>query len=368
MSAEVKRVGLVMIVKNEEDNIKRALDSVRPFINTWVIVDTGSTDRTMEIIREVYADIPGHLFERPWVNFGANRSELMALATEHMDWAIMMDADDTLEGVVPPKQLWDRTDIDGFMLTMKHGGILHRRAQIFRTAATWRYEGVLHEYAVCVKGMDKTVLAILPEETYMITRCEGIRSKDPLKYENDAALLAAEYARDPSNKRTLFYLAQSYRDAKQVENALTHYRTFLDINDAWVQERYIAIANIVNLIDDMDEQMRLAWRALELCPDRLDVSFFLLNQWRQQKRPLTAELWALATAVENRKINPNWLYINHDINHWAFDDILSVMAYEKKDYVRSVCAAARVAVGAPPHGRENAIHNLKLASDALNGL
>jgi glycosyltransferase involved in cell wall biosynthesis len=87
---------LNMIVKNEAHVIRRCLESVRPFIDTWVIVDTGSTDGTQDIIRDYFKDIPGELFERPWKNFGANRTEALALARQRGDYVFVIDADDEL--------------------------------------------------------------------------------------------------------------------------------------------------------------------------------------------------------------------------------------------------------------------------------
>ena len=55
------KICLNMIVKNEAHVIRRGLDTVKPFIHHWVIVDTGSTDGTQEIIREHLKDIPGEL-------------------------------------------------------------------------------------------------------------------------------------------------------------------------------------------------------------------------------------------------------------------------------------------------------------------
>ena len=75
--AKQPSICLVMIVKNESKVIRRCIDSVRNYINYWVIVDTGSTDGTQDLIKEIMDEygIKGELHERPWVDFGYNRTE-----------------------------------------------------------------------------------------------------------------------------------------------------------------------------------------------------------------------------------------------------------------------------------------------------
>ena len=90
-----------MIVRNEAHIIHEALDSVAPYISSWVIVDTGSDDGTQDLIRNHMAGlgIPGELHERPWRNFAHNRSEALELAQGRADYIWVMDADDPLVGV-----------------------------------------------------------------------------------------------------------------------------------------------------------------------------------------------------------------------------------------------------------------------------
>ena len=78
---------LVMIVKNESKVIERCIDSVKDHINYWVIVDTGSTDGTQSIITEKMKSlgIEGELHEKPWVNYGHNRTESMNLSKGKCD-------------------------------------------------------------------------------------------------------------------------------------------------------------------------------------------------------------------------------------------------------------------------------------------
>ena len=70
---------------------------MRPIISHWVIVDTGSTDGTQDIICEHLRDLPGELHQRPWRDFAFNRSEALHLARQKSDYTLIIDADDTLE-------------------------------------------------------------------------------------------------------------------------------------------------------------------------------------------------------------------------------------------------------------------------------
>ena len=98
---------LNMIVRNEAHIVEEVLDAVAPYISSWVIVDTGSNDGTQDLIRNHMArlGIPGELYERPWRNFGHNRTEALTLAQGHGDYIWVMDADDTVVGTPDFTQL-----------------------------------------------------------------------------------------------------------------------------------------------------------------------------------------------------------------------------------------------------------------------
>jgi glycosyltransferase involved in cell wall biosynthesis len=86
------RLSLCMIVKNEEQNLNRCLHSAAKIVDQIVIVDTGSTDRTVEIARSYQAEIYYH----PWQgDFSEARNESLKYATG--DWILVLDADDELE-------------------------------------------------------------------------------------------------------------------------------------------------------------------------------------------------------------------------------------------------------------------------------
>ena len=81
-------ISACVIARNEEDHLGRCLDSVRGIVDEIVVVDTGSTDRTVEIARERGARV----FHFTWINdFSAARNQLLRHATG--DWVLVLDAD-----------------------------------------------------------------------------------------------------------------------------------------------------------------------------------------------------------------------------------------------------------------------------------
>jgi glycosyltransferase involved in cell wall biosynthesis len=358
-------VGLVMIVKDEEAVIERALRSALPYISTWVIVDTGSTDRTKEIIRAVMSGIPGILVDRPWTNFGVNRSEAMALCDGRMKWAIMMDADDTIEGVIPNSYVWEHNDIDAFTMTLKHGSMIHRRLQIFRTGLEWRYDGPVHETPDC-RGKSDIRIGVLPPEIYMVTRCEGARSRNPTKYLDDALLLEQELQGHPDNPRIVFYIAQSYRDAGMRDKAFVWYKRYLDISSGEISERYLCYMNLIALTTNEDDQFRYAWAGVNLFPDRLEVPYALFSQRRKDRRPITQECFALSNMTTMRMINPAHSYSIPEIYAWGFDNERAVISAETGHKREAYESSLRCVANAPNEEmRTLARHNVALLEKEL---
>ena len=151
---------LVMIVKDEEDTIKKCLTAVSPYISYWVIVDTGSKDNTLQVIRETMDElqIPGELHERPWVNFEVNRTESLELAKGKCDFRWIIDADDTFvldDMNINPFHVLDK-GFDSYHISYKLHSLKYFRAQIVRSDQDWVYKGVLHEYLHLEKENQKS--------------------------------------------------------------------------------------------------------------------------------------------------------------------------------------------------------------------
>ena len=263
-----------MIVKNERAVIERCLDSVLPLIDTWVIVDTGSSDGTQALINAKLGHLPGQLHERPWVNFGHNRSEAVALAqsesTAKADYVLFFDADDVLlraaDFALP------ELDADAYHLWLEENGTRYTRMLLVSTRLAWHWVGVVHEYPAALPAA--ATIATLAGLTVASGR-GGARSHDPDRFRRDAALLEAALKTNPDDSRSMFYLAQSYRDAGQPHEALAAYARRAKMV-GWEEERWCAMWQHARLA----EQLKLPW------PETTDLYLSAYQARPQRVEPL----------------------------------------------------------------------------------
>ncbi len=110
------RLSLCMIIKNEEENLDSCLKSVQTLVDEIIVVDTGSTDRTMEIARSYGTKI--HIF--PWNDdFSSARNESLKYASG--EWILVLDADEVLDvndhtGI---RQLIEAKGVDAYRMVQR---------------------------------------------------------------------------------------------------------------------------------------------------------------------------------------------------------------------------------------------------------
>jgi glycosyltransferase involved in cell wall biosynthesis/predicted Zn-dependent protease len=153
------RLSLCMIVRNEEAHMRECLAAASEFADEMIVVDTGSTDRTVEIAHQMGARVS--VF--PWTgDFSAARNASLAHATG--DWVLYLDADERMDffnGARLQRFLESAgTDVPGFCLRIesearhRHSGVWmsHYYPRVFRRAPGVRFEGALHEQVFDSEG------------------------------------------------------------------------------------------------------------------------------------------------------------------------------------------------------------------------
>lgn len=270
---------LNMIVKNEQAIITRCLQSVLPLIDYWVIVDTGSTDNTKELIRTCMKDIPGELHERPWVDFAHNRNQALNLAKGKADYILFIDADEVLR--FEPDFVKPDLDKDFYYIFSEYHGMKYARVGLVKDTLNWTWKGVRHEAIDCPQAKTLGTLAGVTN----VVNTDGARSKDPQKFQKDAIALEAAIEKEPQNARYVFYLAQSYRDAEDYERALKNYEKRVSM-EGWEQEVFwslLQIAMIQELLEKPSESITNSYYKAYLYRPMRAESLFRLSSYFRKK-------------------------------------------------------------------------------------
>lgn len=316
------QVCLNMIVKNESQVIERCLASTKPLIDYWIIVDTGSTDGTQEIIKEFMKDIPGELHERPWVNFAYNRNEALELAQDKADYVLIIDADDKLE--IAPDFVKPELMMDGYHLQINYGGSTYYRPQLVRTDCGWQWGGVVHEALFSYQAQSIGIL----EGVMMIIVGGGDRSNDPKKFEKDAEVLEKALKEDPNSTRNVFYLAQSYRDAGHLEKSLEVYQRRVDMG-GWDQEVFWSLYQIGVLQEalEMPESIfvKSYSKAYSYRPSRLEPIYRLCNYFRLQDNCMLSYL--VSQSLIDLPQPDDALFVESWVYEWGLLLEYSICAY-----------------------------------------
>jgi len=278
----------VMIVKNEEHVIERCINAAKAISKHFVIIDTGSTDKTTEILKRLETEgaIITHR-DLPWIDFGTNRSQAIDIAREEgYDYALILDADDELKG-----PLTTPLEADAYSIQVTSGSTTFEQTRLLNLKLPWRYVGKVHEYPTCDEVKTWIHLADLTIHHHN----DGGSWKDPEKYKKHALTLWREHLDDPTNPRTVFYLAQSFRDNREYDEAEIWYKKRITMGgfygEIWFSKYYLGRLELSR--GDLAKATRWFLDAYETDTRRAEPLFELLKAYRAIDNPSVAYLFGL---------------------------------------------------------------------------
>lgn len=228
-----------MIVKDEEKVIERCLESVYRHIDRWCIVDTGSIDRTPELITNFFTakGIEGQLHHSEWVDFEHNREESLQYGKQVIgpnDYCLTMDADEEFKVEKTfkiPKPLCKTYAM------IEYRGCKLSRSRIFR-AIDYQWWYPIHESLQFISTERQEVIDHLPH-CYIDSHFDGARGRDPKRWLRDAEVAdGAIEVRERGELwrgralnlcRLYFYSGNSHYSAEQYEMAIDRYRKRVQI-------------------------------------------------------------------------------------------------------------------------------------------
>lgn len=322
MPARRGRVALSMIVKNEAHVIQRCLASVRPLIDRWVVVDTGSSDGTQDLVRQALADLPGELLEQPWVDFAHNRNQALDAARCWADYCFVIDADEYLDW--PGGYRLPELTHDAYGLWLEFAELRYRRVCLLRSATPWRWHGVLHEYLDAGITTSQGTL----DGPRVVVRAEGARSRNPHKFRDDAEVLERALRVEPGNTRYQFYLAQSWRDAGEPARAYRAYQKRADMG-GWDEEIWYSrwqMARLLEILAAPEAEVQAAYQLAWLTRPTRAEPLVDLARWHR----LRSE-WPLAFLYARQAseipLPEDQLFVDAGAYRWRALDELATAAY-----------------------------------------
>ncbi len=293
-------ISLCMIVKNEEKFLPTCLESVKDHVDEIIIVDTGSTDSTVEIAKRYNAKIYHHAWEN---SFSKARNYSLKYAT--CDWIIWLDADeevDKKDAYKLKKVIKDPLECETApranaiflqMLDKSVGGqsdsIMNSR-KIFRNHLGFHFEGIVHNY---LKYSGPTKMTDIRVYHYGYNLDEEQKEK---KFIRTSTLLREQIKYDPNTPIPHHYLAICYLNRKRydecIKEVLEAIRLFELNNSLFELENsethvrllaYYTASIAFSHKDDLTNAEAYALKALGYYPDYVDAYSFLSGLHFQRK-------------------------------------------------------------------------------------
>jgi glycosyltransferase involved in cell wall biosynthesis len=231
------KLGALIMMRNEQDTILITLSSVVDTVDCVVVYDTGSTDKTLELVQGYCTahKLPLYITRGVFVDFSTSRNVLIDYAEPYCEYQLHLDSADKLMGGAQLKQFVRAYSgaATSFMVFqqwfMGKSSIRFRNLRLVKSGFGYRYKCRVHEMLIR-PGFDSNVDTVgidtkfdeRPEATnnpdgstplsgFVIFQNRTLDNTKTLhRFQRDAVMLYDDWLSDPEETRTLFYLGQTY--------------------------------------------------------------------------------------------------------------------------------------------------------------
>ena len=275
-------IHLTMIVKNGGENFEEVLTRNLPIIDRWTILDTGSTDNTVDIIKKVLVGKKkGELFQEPFIDFGASRNRCLELAGDACKYKLMLDDTYVIEGELRDFLEVTRGDqfSDSFSLYITSDDVEYCSNRITKTTSNLRYIYKIHE--VIQMENNKNVCVPIEKSKIFDVRADYMEKRTMDRKEYDLKMLFEMVEELPNDPRHLYYIGQTYNLLKQHELSFKYFMKRVEHPvEGNLQEKLDACFEAARLANfflnhPWEECEKLYWRVFEMDKTRPEAMYFI---------------------------------------------------------------------------------------------
>ena len=321
-------VSLCMIVKNEEETLAKCLDSVYDLVDEINIVDTGSTDKTIEVAKKY----TNRIFSFPWTGkFKDARNKSFEYATK--DYIFYLDADDILleedrKKLIELKHSLDNTvdAVSMFYQTLDEYEqviLTYRRNRLVKRERNFLWHGDAHNYLQVEGNIYLADIAVTHKKrTHAVGRNLNI-------YQNKLAVNEKLSARD------YFYYGNELRENGLYKEAIEAYTKNISIKSGWKEDKIFACifrADCYGIVGETRQQIASLLDALLLSDSLKPEICCRIGQCLQKKQQYDAAIWWYQLAL-NIPFDPTrWGFTFHSYATWYPHIQLCICYYNIQEF------------------------------------
>jgi glycosyltransferase involved in cell wall biosynthesis len=309
-------ISLCMIVKNEEEVLERCLQSVLKLVDEIIIVDTGSTDATVEIAKK-YTD---HVYDIEWIDdFSKARNYSFSKATK--DYILWLDADDVLLEVDQEKFLTIKNQLDStidivsmyYNIAFDENGkptYQYRRNRLVKRNKGYKWIGYVHEY---LEVYGHTLFSEIA-----ITHRKAEKEKPPNTRRNLEIYRKKQKQGKNFSVRDKYYFANELRENQEYEEAIVLYEECIECEEAWVEDRINACQYLswcYNQIGRHKEAFNSLLKSLELGEPKPKTAC-LIGDYLLENGKIHAALFWYNTAINFTRKKEDMSFFEAIYNTW----------------------------------------------------
>ena len=368
---------VALMIKNEAPVIA---DTLRPLvdggIDSFLIFDTGSTDDTIEKVNEFFKErniTNFAILQENFVDFATSRNRALDLVDEHFPQAtfiLMPDAEWIIHDVQGLLTFCENNKSDfhsSYLIRLVHNVTMEFYVdRLIRRQNHSRFQCPVHEYLVS-SPVGKT-----PSSVYI--ECNSTQygsAKSRKRWERDLGILLKAYAENPTDPRTVFYLAQTFSCLGDRENAMRFYELRTQI-PSWEEENYEAMYRLAEVVEeialhDTERKTPYDWnlaqwyylKAFSMHPTRIEPLIHIAQHYLDFNDYINAFLFA-ERAAEMPYPEKDILFVEKEMYNFTRYDIMAQSAIRIGEYNKGEWAVKKALESKP-----NADHLLDLLKEYL---
>jgi glycosyltransferase involved in cell wall biosynthesis len=320
-----------MIVKNGSEPLKNTLLAIKDYIDHWTILDTGSTDGSQDCIRGILRDIPGNLYEEPFVDFEVSRNRSLELAGANCEYNIILDDSYILHGGIKLREiLKNNTENDAFSLIIQDENSLYESIRITRTSKNLKFKYKVHEIIIA-----KNHLLITDNDIFIQDVSDNkhkVRSTE--RHNRDIEVLLQEHKKYPKDTRIIFYIANTYLSLEKYDDSMLFYNKRIKLAKKDNEhEVYIALYRIGMLYDhkkDWNNAEKYYMKAYNMRPFRAEPIYQIAKYYYKKGDLNKAEIFlSNLIKIQIPPISLDCFIVDHKIYKFEIPYLLIELYFKK---------------------------------------